>query len=182
MKTDQKAPDAAGTVEAAGAKRNFILQQGLCEPAAATCPLQYSALLFQPRVFAGIILIATIWREPPVFLALGTLLWWNALVPGLNPFDAIYNRTAARRPGGISLGPAAAPRRFSQGMAGTFALAIGACYWLGWPTAALVLNLSMLAAIATLIFGNLCLGSIVYHVLRGRADFAKATLPWARDP
>jgi len=32
------------------AKRNFILQQGLREPVAGTCPLQYSALLFQPRL------------------------------------------------------------------------------------------------------------------------------------
>jgi hypothetical protein len=32
------------------AKRNFILQQGLCEPDAGSCPLQYSALLFQPRL------------------------------------------------------------------------------------------------------------------------------------
>ena len=31
-------------------KRNFILQQGFEEPAPAACPLQYSSLLFQPRI------------------------------------------------------------------------------------------------------------------------------------
>jgi len=32
------------------AKRNFILQQELCDPAVQACAPQYSALLFQPRL------------------------------------------------------------------------------------------------------------------------------------
>ena len=84
-----------------GVKRNFILQQGLQEPPAASCPLQYSALLFQPRLVGLIVLVAVIFQEPRVFLALAGVLWWCALVPRLNPFDALYNVTLARRPGGI---------------------------------------------------------------------------------
>jgi hypothetical protein len=37
-----------------------------------------------------------------------------------------------------------------------------------------------LALSAILSFGGFCLGSFVYHLLRGRASFALRTLPWAR--
>ena len=53
------------------------------------------------------------------------ILWWNVLIPRLNPFDVVYNRTPANRPGAVRLEPAPPPRRFAQGMAGSFALAIG---------------------------------------------------------
>jgi Domain of unknown function (DUF4395) len=163
-----------------GVKRNFILQQGLDEPPAASCSLQYSALLFQPRLVGLILLVALILQEPGIFLALAGVLWWNALVPRLNPFDALYNATLARRPGGIALAPAPAPRRFSQGMAGSFALAIGVSLVLGWRTTAIVLEVFMGVAVGALAFGGFCLGSFIFHLLRGHADFARRTLPWAR--
>ena len=160
-------------------KRNFILQQGLSEPAPASCPLQYAALLFQPRLVGLVVVGAVALQDPRVFLALGALLWWCALVPGLNPFDALYNRTLARRPGSIPLPRAPGPRRFAQGMAGTFALAIGIALTRGWNTLALALQGLLIVAIGALAFGGFCLGSFVFHLLRGRASFAKRTLPWA---
>jgi len=163
-----------------GLKRNFILQQGLEEPPAASCSLQYSALLFQPRLTGVIVLAGIVLQEPRVFLALAGVLWWCALVPRLNPFEALYNVTLARRPGGIALAPAPGPRRFAQGMAGTFALAIGVSLALGWRTTAFVLEGLLVAALAALIFGGFCLGSFIFHLLRGRAVFARRTLPWAR--
>ncbi|MCA1612435.1 MAG: hypothetical protein ABR610_06380 [Thermoanaerobaculia bacterium] len=30
------------------------------------------------------------------------------------------------------------------------------------------------------VFGGFCLGSFVFHLIRGRGKFAKRTLPWAR--
>lgn len=74
-----------------GADRNFILQQGFPEPSSASCPFQYSALLFQPRVVGLVVLLGVILQEPVVFLALAAILWWSAAVPSLNPFDALYN-------------------------------------------------------------------------------------------
>ena len=50
--------DATSSV--GGAKRNFIVQQGLEDPAAASCSVQYSALMFQPRVVALLVLEAVI--------------------------------------------------------------------------------------------------------------------------
>jgi len=41
-------------------KRNFVLQQGLEEPPAASCSVQYSALLFQPWLVALVVLAAVI--------------------------------------------------------------------------------------------------------------------------
>jgi hypothetical protein len=160
------------------AKRNFILQQGLCEPTAETCPRQYSALLFQPRLIGLWVVVATILQAPPVFFALAAVLWWGALAPRLNPFDAVYNWVLARR-SGITLMRAPAPRRFAQFLAGSFAVAIGVSLTLGWRTAALVLEGFLIVAVGALVFGGFCFGSFVFHLLNGRVEFAKRTLPWA---
>ena len=163
-------------------KRNFILQQGLADPPPESCPLEYSALHFQPRLVGVIVLAGVLLQQPAIFLALSAVLLWSALLPRWNPFDALYNRTLARRPGGLALGPAPAPRRFAQGMAGTFALAIGIALLQGWKTTAIVLQVLLVVAVAALVFGGFCLGSFVLHVIRGRLAFARRTLPWARDP
>ena len=162
------------------ARRNFILQQGLSEPEGAGCDVQYSALLFQPKLVATVTLFAVAFQSATVFLVLAAVLWWSALLPRWNPFDALYNALLARRTGRW-LGPAPAPRRFSQGMAGTFALAIGLSLQLGWRTAALTLEVLFAAAIVALVFGGFCLGSFIYHLLTGRGRFARETLPWARS-
>ncbi len=160
------------------AKRNFILQQGLCEPAAATCSLLYSALLFQPWLVGLWLVLATILQAPLAFFALAAVLWWSSLLPRLNPFDALYN-WILKRARGITLAPAPAPRRFAQFLAGSFSLAVGVSLAGGWRTTALVLEGVFIVAIGALVFGGFCFGSVVFHVLRGRADFARRTLPWA---
>jgi hypothetical protein len=159
------------------AKRNFILQQGFSEPAAETCSRQYSALLFQPRLIGLWVIAATILKSPALFFALAVVLWWSAAFPRLNPFEVIYNRTLAPR-NGMTLGPAPAPRRFAQFLAGSFAIAIGVSLLQGWRAAALVLEAFLLIAIGLLVFGGFCLGSFLFHLLRGRAGFARRTLPW----
>jgi hypothetical protein len=161
-------------------KRNFILQQGLPEPATASCPVQYSALLFQRRLVGLVVLVAVALQEQRIFLALAAVLWWSAIAPGLNPFEALYNRTLALRPGGTALPRAPGPRRFAQGMAGTFALAIGISLALGWKVLALALQSLLIVALGALVFGGFCLGSFVFHLLSGRSAFARRTLPWAR--
>jgi hypothetical protein len=90
------------------AKRNFILQLGFEDPAPAVVPLQYSALVFQPKVVLIGVVAGTLFQSPAIFAALGALLWWSALFPQLNPFNALYNRTIGSRPGRFALVP---PRR-----------------------------------------------------------------------
>ena len=165
----------AGTPDA---KRNFILQQGLCEPAAGTCPLLYSALRFQPWVVGSWVVVAAVLQAPFLFLALAAVLWWGAWAARLNPFDALYNWTLARS-SGITLSSAPPPRRFAQFLAGSFAVAIGVSLALGWRMLALVLEGFFIVAIGALLFGGFCFGSFMFHLLRGRTDFAMRTLPWA---
>lgn len=167
-------------LSASAADRNFILQQGLEPPAGAGCHLQSTALLFQPRVVGPVVLVGILLQSPLLFLVLGAVLWWSALVPRLNPFDAAYNATFGKRPGATRLSPAPAPRRFSQGMAGTFGLAIGAALLLQWQSLAYVLQAFFLVAAAAIGLGKFCLGSFIFHVLRGRSAFALRTVPWAR--
>lgn len=160
------------------AKRNFILTQGLDAPDEESCPIRVSALMFQPRVVGSIVLSAVVLQSPTIFLILSGILWWSALLPRLNPFDAVYNRTFGARPGTVRLSAAKPPRRFAQGIAGSFALAIGALLLSGMGAAAAVLQALLLAALAALVFGRFCLGSFVYHLLSGSSEFAMKTLPW----
>jgi len=160
------------------ADRNFIVQQGLAAPEAAGCAPVTSALLFQPRVVGLILIAGTISQSPIVFAALAALLWWNALLPRLNPFDFAYNQTLGRRAGAPRLGPAPVPRRFAQGMAASFATATAAIMVAGFGALAWVIQALFLLAVAALAFGRFCLGSFVYHLVRGRVAFALDTLPW----
>jgi hypothetical protein len=179
--TSKLEPQSAHYSSGADAKRNFILQQGLCEPEAGTCSLQYSALHFQPRIVGLWVVVAVILQSPLIFFALAAVLWWSALVPRLNPFDALYNLTLARR-SGTTLTSAPTPRRFAQFLAGTFALAIGVSLTLGWRVAAYVIEGFFIVAIGALVIGGFCFGSFIFHLLCGRAGFARRTLPWATGP
>ena len=168
----------AGRSENPDTRRNFILQQGLDAPELEGCPVRFSALMFQPRSVGLFVLLAVILQSPTIFLILSGILWWNVLVPRLNLFDVVYNRTLANRSGAVRLEPAPPPRRFAQGMAGSFTLTIGVLLLLQLGTAALVVQALLLGALAALIFGRFCLGSFLYHLLRGKSDFAIGTLPW----
>ncbi len=159
------------------AKPNFILQQGFENPAPASCSLQYSALQFQPRVILIWILTGIFFQSPPVFATLSAVLWWSALLPKLNPFDALYNATAGKRPSGFRVSLAPPPRRTAQAMAGTFSLACALLTYLGFSVAACVVEGIFLAAVMALTLGGFCLGSFVYHLFRGHGKFARQTLP-----
>ncbi len=111
---------------------------------------------------------------------LSTILWWSALVPSLNPFEIVYNRTIASPRGRPPLLPAPGPRRFAQGMAATFVLIIGIALVESWTITAYLFEALIVVAISALLFGRFCLGSYIYHLLFGQPSFANATLPWAR--
>jgi len=160
---------------------NFIRQQGFKDASGAACDFEYPALMFQPRVIGVLVLAAVLLQAPKLFLTLSAVLWWNALIPRLNPFDWLYNSLVAARKGLPRLTAARGPRRFSQGMAATFMLLIGASLLAGWHTLALVLEALLLGALGALIFGAFCLGAYLFHRLTGNGEFARRTLPWGRD-
>ena len=160
-------------------KRNFILQQGFEEPAPTVCSRQYSALHFQPRTVFLWIVVGIFFQSSALFYALWAVLWWSGLLPKFNPFDTVHNWIFGHRADVFHLIPAPAPRRTAQAMAGAFALACALLIHFGFFAAAYVVEGIFLAAVLALTFGGFCLGSFVYHLLRGRAAFARQTLPWA---
>ncbi len=158
---------------------NFMKQQGFPEEGASTCDLHFAGLNFQPQIVGTFVVVGIILRSPVLFLVLSALLWWAALVPALNPFEAFYNRMIAAPRGKARLVPAPGPRRFAQGMAGTTMLIVGFALLQGWTTTAWVFEAILVVAIAALLFGKFCLGAYIYHLLRGKVSFANGTLPWA---
>ncbi|HLO25402.1 MAG TPA: DUF4395 domain-containing protein [Geobacteraceae bacterium] len=161
-------------------KLNFVLQQGVTNVSAEGCELRFSALMFQPRVIGITALIALIFQSWYLFLALSIILWWSVFLPKLNPFDQIYNHFIARPRGLRQLDQAPAPRRFAQGMAATFMLGIALSLMFGWHWAAWIIEGFLVLALALLNLGMFCLGSYIYHLLRGNVRFANDTLPWSR--
>ena len=162
------------------AQINFVRQQGFRDAGASACDQKYPALVFQPRLVGPIVAIGLLFQAWPIFLALSAVLWWNVLVPVLNPFDALFNALVARPRGLPPLTPAPAPRRFAQGMAATFNLAIGLSLLSGLNALAWILEGLLVAALAAILFGRFCLGSYLYYVFTGDRAFANATLPWAK--
>jgi hypothetical protein len=162
------------------AEVNFVRQQGFTDSGSEVCVYQYPALMWQPRAIGSLVLVGLLIQAWPYFLALSALLWWNVAFPRFNPFDALYNHLVAKPKGLPRLEPAPRPRRFAQGMAGTFMLAISVALFCGWHMLAWAVEGVLLVALGALIFGRFCLGSYVFLLLTGRASFANRTLPWVR--
>lgn len=162
------------------AKLNFVRQQGFRDASPAACAHQFPALMWQPRVIGVLVVVGLLVQAWPWFLGLSAVLYWNAALPRLNPFDALYNRLVAKPRSRPGLTPAPGPRRFAQGMAATFMLAIGLCLLSGWRGLAWTLEGLLLAALAALVFGRFCLGSYLFFLLSGQGAFANRTVPWAR--
>ena len=159
---------------------NFVRQQGFAGATGSTCAFQYPALMFQPRVLGLLVLVGVLLQSPALFLALSAVLWWNVFIPGLNPFDKLYNGLVAARKRHPVLTAAPGPRRFAQGMAATLMLLIGLSLLAGWLMLAWVIEALLVVALGALIFGGFCLGSFVFHLLTGNGEFARRTLPWKR--
>lgn len=149
-------------------KRDFILQQGLgASCSVESAPLVFSALQFQPKILAGLVALGALLQSAGMFLALGVLLWWSALAPRWNPFEALYNATRRVRRG-ICLMPAAPPRLFAQALAGSIALSIAAMLILNERTPAILLEVLLLIAIAAILFARFCFGAFLFNRLSRR--------------
>ncbi|HKW15451.1 MAG TPA: DUF4395 family protein [Candidatus Krumholzibacteria bacterium] len=162
-----------------GANLNFVRQQGFTNTTVAACEYQYPALMWQPRVIAVLVCLGILIETGWFFLALSAVLWWNVLMPRFNPFDAIYDRLFLKKIGHAPIGPAPAPRRFSQGLAATFMLGIGLAMLKGHDELAWTLQLIVLFVLALLIFGRLCVGAYLYHLITGKRALANKSLPWS---
>src|SRR5262249_19425025 len=162
------------------AEENFVRQQGFRDVTSTACVHQYPALMWQPRVLGALVVVGIVLQSWLYFIALAALLWWNVLLPRLNPFDASYNFLIAKPKGLPRVGAAPNPRRFAQGMAGAFMLVIGLSLLYGWSALAWGMEGDLVLALGALILGRFCLGSYLFLVLTGQVGLANRTLPWAR--
>ncbi len=164
---------------------NFMKQQGFAEEPPDACDMHFEGLYFQPRivfpaVIAAILLqLLSIPASAVLHFVLSAVLWWNTLLPALNPFELAYNRWVARPKGRLALVPAPGPRRMAQGMAAAFNLGAGLALVAGTVSLAWVFQAMLVVGFSALLFGRFCLGAYVYHLLKGRVAFANSTLPWA---
>ena len=161
-----------------GANLNFVRSQGF-ETSIAECEYQYPALIWQPRIIAVLTVLGVLLESGWYFIALAALMGWNVLLPRLNPFDAIYDHFKLKRIGHAAIGPAPAPRRFSQALAGAFMLGIGIALLMNMAGLAWALQIILLVFISLLIFGRFCAASYLWYHLVGKRKFANKNLPWA---
>ena len=159
-------------------KVDFVRLQGFTTEG---CPDGlYSALMFQPRVIAGVVIVGVVVQSPWLFLSLATVLWWSALVPRHNPFDALFNQVMAD-PIRIAAIPAAPlPRRFSQAMAGTVALSIAITLLAGASAAAWLLEGIFVVASMSVVVRGFCLPAYIYHRLWPRTPLRPCPSPSGR--
>lgn len=158
--------------------RNFVRQNGYPDADEAVCAYQFPALMFQPRLIAVCVAIGILLQQGWVFGVLSALLWWNVLVPSLNPFDVWYSRRVLAPRGLPRLPPASGPRRFAQAMAAINTLGAAVSLLAGWYAAALAFQGFVVVALTSLLVGRLCLGSYLFHVFWGNVAFGNRTLPW----
>jgi len=159
---------------------NFMRQQGFGEEPREARRAHFEGLTFQPRIVFPAVLLATFLQSAWLHLAISAILWWNTLVPGLNPFELAYNRWIAAPRGRAPLAPAPGPRRMAQGMAAAFNLAAGIGLLSGQTVFAWVMEAFLVVAFSALLLGRFCLGAYVFHLLKGRVAFANSTLPWSK--
>jgi hypothetical protein len=136
----------------------------------------YVALMFQPRTIAGVLALGLVLQRGWLFLALAIVLWWGAVVPTRNLFDAAYNRLVAYPRGLPSIPIAPAPRRFAQAAAGTLALAIGAALLAGATATAWALEGLFVLAVISVVVGRVCAPATLYLLISGSDGAARKVI------
>lgn len=137
----------------------------------------YTALMLQPRIVGGLAAVGIVLQSAWIFLALSAVLWWGALVPTRNLFDAIYNHVVARRRGRPRLGTAPTPRRVAGAESGTVALAIGLALLAEATTTAWIIEGVFTGGIVSAVFADFCVPAYTYHLLRRWLPRARAFSP-----
>jgi hypothetical protein len=134
----------------------------------------YTALMLQPRMVGCLAAVGILLQSAWLFLALSAVLWWSALVPTRNPFDAIYNHVVAYRRGLPPLGPAPTPRRFAAAEGGTIALAIGVALVAGATITAWIIEGALIGGVISAVFADFCVPAYTYYLLRRPSPSASA--------
>ena len=156
----------------------FLQQQGFPHISEETSRYRVRALQFQPSIIGLLVLVAILIQSWPLFLILSALLWVNVTIPRANIFENFYNAVFIHY-NQLKIKPAPGPRRFAQGMAAVFTLGAAVSILTNWVTAAIIFQGLLVVAFGVLLLGNFCLGSYLFHLLKGETFFANATCPWS---
>jgi uncharacterized protein DUF4395 len=158
----------------------FMAQQGFGDEDPSRRLRHFRALQLQPWVLGVLVVVGIIFQPPVLFFVLAAVLVWSVAVPALNPFERLYDWLIGGPASTPKLEPAPAPRRFAQAMAATFMAVTGISLAIGWMMVAYVFEAFLLVALIALIAGRFCMGSYIFHALRGRSAFANSTCPWSK--
>lgn len=158
----------------------FMAQQGFDDEEPSRRRWHFRALQLQPWVLGVLVVVGIIFHSATLFFVLAAVLLWSVLVPALNPFERLYDWVIGGPASMPKLEPAPPARRFAQGMAATFMAVTGVSLAAGWIIIAYVFEAFLLVALAALVAGRFCMGSYIFHALRGRSAFANSTCPWSK--
>jgi hypothetical protein len=158
-------------------REQFIREQGFGDGTAE--PSLYNALMFQPRTVGALFVIGAAMQSGWLFAALSAILWWSAVVPAHNPFDAVYNAVIARRVGVTPLASGTGQRRFAAGMAGSLALAIAGALMADLRLTAWVLEAVFASGVGAVVFARFCAGALLHRAITERRAAARMA---ARQP
>jgi hypothetical protein len=152
-------------------REQFIREQGFGDAGAE--PSLYQALMFQPRAVGALLVIGAAMQSSWFFAALSGAMWWSALVPAHNPFDAVYNAVIARRVGVTRLASGTGQRRFAAGMAGSLALAIAGALMADLRLTAWVLEAVFASGVGAVVFARFCAGALLRRAITERRAAAQ---------
>jgi hypothetical protein len=129
-------------------------------------------LRMSPALCAGIAAIGTVLASPPILWGLMIFAALGAILP-FHPFDLIYNVGIRRLTGTPELPRNGAPRRFACAMASVWLLATGGLFYADLDVAGYLLGGALVAVAALITVSHVCIPSLVYRALFGRADLVR---------
>lgn len=122
-------------------------------------------LRFTPAVCSLIAAYGLFTHQPFVLFGVAVLGIWAFFFPAGHPMDMIYNHLVAPVVGAVKLPENPFQRRLACFSAGLMNIAAGTLFLLGFPTAAIVVGVSLLALQAIVIFTHFCTLSWMYEGL-----------------
>lgn len=153
--------------------RHRLDTQGYTCESDATLARTQLWLRMSPALCATIAAVGTALASPAVLWGLMVFAALGAVLP-FHPFDLIYNRGVRHLTGAAELPRNGAPRRFACAMASIWLLATGVLFYAGLDVAGYLLGGALVAVAALITVWHICIPSLVYRALFGRADLARA--------
>jgi hypothetical protein len=130
-------------------------------------------LRMSPALCAAIAAVGTALAFPAILWGLMIFAALGAVLP-FHPFDLIYNLGIRHITGTPELPRNGAPRRFACAMASVWLLTTSGLFYAGFDIAGYLLGGALVAVAALITVSHICVPSLVYRALFGRAHLVRA--------